>query len=115
LEGLEYHHQNFIQILQNLADSCETDDRKLDHKEVFALCPEPIIKQDGNQKNDCETNACHRLLADFKREHPHLKVIVTGDAIHSTGPHIRQLKQDNMWFILGVKPGSHNFLFEWVN
>jgi hypothetical protein len=101
--SITYHHQILSAVLVHPK-----------RKEVFPLCPEPIIKQDGNQKNDCETNACHRLLADFKREHPHLKVIVTGDAIHSTGPRIRQLKNDNMWFILGVKPGSHDFLFEWV-
>ena len=55
------------------------------------------------------------MLADLKREHRLLKVIVTGDAIHSTGPRIRQLKNDDMWFILGVKPGSHESLFDWVS
>ncbi len=74
-----------------------------------------IIKQDGKEKNDCETNACHRLLADLTREHPHLKVIVTGDAIHSSGPRIKQLKADDMQFILEVKPGSHSSLFEWIS
>jgi hypothetical protein len=101
--SVTYHHQILSGVIVHP-----------DLREVFPLCPEPIIKQDGSQKNDCETNACHRLLGDLKREHPHLKVIVTGDAIHSNGPRIRQLREDDMWFILGVKPGSHDFLFEWV-
>jgi hypothetical protein len=102
--SITYHHQILAAVIVHP-----------DHKEVFPFCPEPIIKQDGNHKNDCETNACNRLFSDFKREHPHFKVIVTGDAIHSTGPRIRQLKEDDMEFILGVKPGSHESLFNWVN
>lgn len=101
---ITYHHQILSAVIVHP-----------DQKEVFPLCPEPIIKQDGKQKNDCETNASHRLLADLKREHPHLKVIVTADAIHSTGPRIKQLKQDDMQFIIGVKPGSHDSLFQWVS
>jgi hypothetical protein len=102
--SITYHHQILSAVIVHP-----------DLKEVFPLCPEPIIKQDGKQKNDCETNACHRLLADLIREHPHLKVIVTGDAIHSSGPRITQLKADDMQFILGVKPGSHESLFEWIS
>ena len=52
-----------------------------DQKEVFPLCPEPISKSDGCSKNDCEQNAMQRLLQDFKKEHPHLKVIFTEDAV----------------------------------
>lgn len=33
-------------------------------KEVFAFAPEPILKQDGATKNDCETNAAKRFLSD---------------------------------------------------
>jgi hypothetical protein len=50
-----------------------------DHKEVFPLAPEPILKQDGAKKNDCERNAAKRLLEDVRREHPHLKLIVIED------------------------------------
>ena len=47
-----------------------------DCKEVIPLAPEPILKQDGAKKNDCERNAAKRLLMDLRREHPHLKLIV---------------------------------------
>ncbi len=41
-----------------------------DHKVVIPLAPEPIVKGDGDNKNDCERNAAKRLLGDFRREHP---------------------------------------------
>jgi len=86
-----------------------------DQKEVFPLAPEPILKQDGDKKNDCERNAAKRLLKDLRREHPHLKLIVIEDALASNAPHIRQLKALNLRFILGAKPNDHTFLFDWVN
>ena len=85
------------------------------HREVFALAPEPIVKADGRKKNDCERNASKRLLRDVRREHPHLKLIVVEDALASNGPHIELLKALDMRFVLGVKPGDHGFLFQWVD
>ena len=86
-----------------------------DHKEVFVFAPEPILQQDGNTKNDCERNASKRLLTDLRREHPHMKLIVTEDGLSSNAPHIRLLKELNLHFILGAKPGDHKYLFDWVN
>lgn len=83
-----------------------------DHKEVIPLCPEPIIKQDGSTKNDCEQNATRRALEHFRREHPHLPVIFVEDALSANAPHIADLQNANARFILGIKPGSHKYLFE---
>jgi hypothetical protein len=83
-----------------------------DLKEVIPLCPEPIIKQDGDTKNDCERNATRRFLAHFRREHPKLPVIVVEDALSSNAPHLADLYDYHMRFIIGIKPGSHGFLFE---
>jgi len=85
-----------------------------DHKEVIPICPEPIMNADGNAKNDCERNASVRLLKDFRREHPHLPVIVVEDALASNAPHIRLLQDLNMDFVTVVKPGGNNSLFEWL-
>lgn len=82
-----------------------------DLKEVIPLAPEPIIKQDGASKNDCERNAAKRFFEKFRREHPHLKVIVIEDALSPNAPHIRELQKHNLRFILGVKAGDHEFLF----
>jgi len=85
-----------------------------DQRQVIPLAPEPITRQDGATKNDCERNAAKRLLPDIRREHPHLKLIVVEDALAANAPHIRLLQGLNMRFILGVKPGDHVALFEQV-
>ncbi len=85
-----------------------------DHREVIPLAPEPIEKQDGCEKNDCERNAAKRLLRRIRREHPHLKLIVVEDGLASNAPHIRELRDLNMHFLLGAKPGDHPFLFDQV-
>jgi hypothetical protein len=82
--------------------------------EVIPLAAEPIQRQDGQNKNDCERNAARRWLKLFRRDHPHLDVIIIEDALSSNAPHIRDLKAANCHFILGVKPGDHTHLFEQV-
>lgn len=79
-------------------------------KEVIPLPPEPICKQDGEHKNDCERNACRRWLHKFRQDHPHLKVIIVEDGLSSNAPHIRDLKEYRCHFILGLKEGDHSFL-----
>jgi hypothetical protein len=85
-----------------------------DLKEVIPLAPEPIQKQDGSAKNDCERNAARRLLAKIRREHPRLPLIVVEDGLSSNGPHVRDLIANDMHFLLGVKPGDHEYLFQQV-
>ena len=57
-----YHHQILGAVLANPGLN-----------QVIPLCPEPITKQDGSTKNDCERNAFHRFLTDLKKEHPRLR------------------------------------------
>lgn len=85
-----------------------------DYKEVIPLCPEPIMKEDGAQKNDCERNATERLLKDFRREHPHLPIILVEDALASNGPHLKLLGNLDISFITVVKPEGNKALFDWV-
>ncbi len=85
------------------------------HKEVIPLCPEMIIKQDGDNKNDCERNAAKRFIEHLRKEHPHLPLIVNEDALSSNAPHIRDLEENNLHYILGVKPKGHKHLFEYVD
>jgi len=67
-----------------------------DCKVVIPVFPEMIIKQDGEKKNDCERNASRRFYKDFRREHPHLKVIVVEDGLSSNAPNIRDLTGLNL-------------------
>jgi hypothetical protein len=84
-------------------------------KEVFALPPEPISNQDGEEKNDCERNATRRWLQKFRKDHPKLKVIITEDGLSPNAPHIRDLKAQHCHFILRVKEGDHAFLDNHLN
>jgi len=85
-----------------------------DSKVVIPFAPEPIIKQDGETKNDCERNAAKRFFEQLRQDHPDLPLIVTEDALSSNAPHIRELEKHNLHYILGVKEGDHPFLFEQV-
>lgn len=85
-----------------------------DKKVVIPLAPEPIVKGDGDTKNDCERNASKRLLTDLRREHPHLKILIVEDALASNFPHLSLLDELKMSYIIGAKPGDHKYLFEWI-
>jgi hypothetical protein len=82
-----------------------------DRREVIPLMPEPIIKQDGTEKNDCERNAAKRFLSKLRQDHPPLKLIVTEDSLSSNAPHIRTLSDHDCHYIWGVKEGDHGYLF----
>jgi len=81
---------------------------------VIPLAPEPIIKQDGETKNDCERNAAKRFMAQLRADHPDEPFIIIEDALSANAPHIKGLIKHKLRFILGVKPGDHVFLFEQV-
>lgn len=85
-----------------------------DVREVIPLMPEPIVKQDGTDKNDCERNAAKRFITKLRQDHPHLKCIVIEDSLSSNAPHIETLQAHDLHYILGVKEGDHAFLFHQV-
>src|SRR6266850_1037336 len=85
-----------------------------DVREVIPLMPEPIVKQDGTAKNDCERNAAKRFLVTLRQDHPHLNFIVTEDSLSSNAPHIETLHDSGCHYILGVKEGDHTYLFQQV-
>src|SRR5882672_5716261 len=85
-----------------------------DVREVIPLMPEPIVKQDGREKNDCERNAAKRFIAKLRQDHPHLKCIITEDSLSSNAPHIETLHDHGLHYILGVKDGDHAYLFKQV-
>jgi hypothetical protein len=103
-EGVTYYHNMYCAALVHP-----------DIRTVVPFVPEPIMKEDGATKNDCERNASKRLYRDLKREHPHLKVIVVEDSLASNHPHLQELKNLDMQFIAGVKQGDHKALFKWVD
>lgn len=92
----EYHHQL-------LAGSVVTPNLKT----VFPVYGEAIIRQDGTTKNDCERNACKRLLPHLRAILPNEKIVVLLDALYADGPTIKalQAEQSNMDFIIVIKEG----------
>ena len=85
-----------------------------DRREVIPLMPEPIVKQDGTEKNDGARNAAKRFRAKWRQDHPHLQFIVTEDGLSANAPHIATLHDYACHYILGVKEGDHAYLFEQV-
>ena len=79
--------------------------------EVFPLSLEPIVKQDGVEKNDCERNACGRLMTGLQKNYARQRFIFTGDALFANAPHIRRILADFWHFVLNIKPKSHKTLF----
>ena len=83
-------------------------------KVVLPFAPEPITKDDGDTKNDCERNAAKRLLPRIRTEHPHLKCIVVEDALAPNAPHLKMLKDNKFRFVIGIKPAANKWIFDWV-
>lgn len=100
---ISYHHQILGAVIAKPGLS-----------QVIPLCPEPITKQDGATKNDCERNAFKRFLLDLKKEHPRLKLTVVSDALSANAPHVNDLKEAGHDFIIVVKPEGNSSLYDWV-
>jgi hypothetical protein len=81
---------------------------------VIPLAPEPIIKQDGETKNDCEQNAFKRFLKNFRAAHPKLQVIFNLDALYANTVVIKNLERHNASYIISVKEDGHKALFKYV-
>ncbi len=81
-----------------------------DKKEVFVLDNEPIVKQDGSKKNDCERNAAKRLFAHLKSLYSNELIVFVLDALYACAPIIRLISP--CWqFVIGIKPAGNKYLF----
>lgn len=91
-----YHHQALAGVLAHY-----------DHKEVFPVACEAIMKQDGETKNDCELNAAKRLIPTIREMLPQEAYELLGvfDGLYPNGPFIRLLGDHNMRFVIGIKEG----------
>ncbi|MEJ7709144.1 MAG: hypothetical protein WKF84_30280 [Pyrinomonadaceae bacterium] len=81
---------------------------------ILPLDAEECGPQDGSEKQDCELNAGKRLVRRVRGEHPHLRLIVTGDDLYSHVPFVQACEQARLHYVLVAKPDSHQELFEWV-
>lgn len=79
---------------------------------VFPLAIEPVRKQNGMSKNDCEYNAAKRLLVNLRTSHPHLKMIIVLDGLYADAPMIKLLKELKFHSIITAKQNDLKYLFE---
>lgn len=89
-----------------------------DKREVFIMGCEPIQRQDGRKKNDCELNAAKRLFTqmgnDYRAYQSKYNFLVVEDALYANVPHLRQLTAQDYSYIINVKPDSHKSLFTYI-
>jgi Transposase DDE domain len=91
---ISYHHQMLAAAIVNP-----------NHATVIPVYGEPIVRQDGAQKNDCERNAFKRLVPTVRQLLPNERVIVLLDGLYADGPTIRACHEQNMNFITTIKDG----------
>jgi ASC-1-like (ASCH) protein len=60
--------------------------------ETIVVGLEPVLKQDGVEKNDCEMNAAKRLLARIKSYNPWKRYCIIADGLYTGAPIIEQIK-----------------------
>jgi len=83
------------------------------YSEVFILDNEPILRQDGNKKNDCERNAAKRIFNRLQDSYAQENIIFTMDALYACAPIIGQISQNNHWkYIIGVTEKGHAYLMQ---
>ncbi len=54
------------------------------------------------------------MLRQLRQEYPSLKILVVEDSLSANGPHLELLKELDLRYLIGVKPGDHEALFEAV-
>ena len=77
---------------------------------------EPIendVKQDEYFKNDCELNACKRLISELKRHYPKRSFCFLGDNLFAVTPITDLIRTKGWHFIFTAKPDRNKELFSW--
>jgi hypothetical protein len=83
-------------------------------RQVFAFPAEPIVRQDGTLKNDCERTALKRLLKKLRTLYPSAKLMAVLDGLYGDGETLKALKALGFRYLIVVKEGDHAALFEAV-
>jgi hypothetical protein len=122
-DGTQYYESKEISCPHCLETELKNGDTSYSHKvvqpiishpdipQVLPMMAEEICNHDGDNKQDCETNAAKRLLKKIRKAHPRLRFIHMGDALYANTPHIETIRQADDKFIFRVKEGSHRHLF----
>ena len=80
--------------------------------EVFVAENEPIVKQDGAKKNDCERNAAKRLFKRLENYYGCKPTVYVLDALYSCATIITQITSVPAWkLISNITEDGHKHLF----
>lgn len=79
-------------------------------RQVIPVMPEEIRAQDGEIKEDCETNAFKRFLTKFRKDHDKLGVIINADALYATTPVINIIGEYKASYIFKIEEANHKTL-----
>lgn len=82
-------------------------------RQVLPIGFEPIVKKDGEKKNDCERKASKRWLENFRKDHPQLPTVIVADGLSSNDPFIENLEKNRCSYILVCKNDDHKYLWNW--
>ena len=101
-ERTTYHHQMLVgSVVSPLM------------KQVLPVNFEPMIKEDGDAKNDCERSCAKRWLNNFRRAYPRLPTVIVADGLYSNGPFIRDLQERNCSYVITAKEDDHKYLYDY--
>ncbi len=127
IDGTQYHHSTSIHCAHCLTKQHGDDPVIYQHhvlqaalmhpdiKQVIPVMAEPIQNGDGNNKQDCETNAAKRFIPQLRQSFPKMGLIITGDDLFSRQPMIETVLEHKFHFFFVAKPTSHKYLMEWLN
>lgn len=101
---VSYSHQAITPAL--VAPSCP---------HVVPLPPVFITPQDGHDKQDCETAAAKRWLAEWPARYNQWPLTILGDDRYCHQPLCEAILDAQCHFILVCKPESHKTLTDWVS
>lgn len=101
-EKISYHHQMLVGSIVSP-----------NVKQVLPIGFEPIIKEDGAKKNDCERSCAKRWLDYWRKYHPQLPTIITADGLYSNAPFIKALQEARCSYILVAKEDDHKYLYDY--
>ena len=79
-------------------------------RQVIPVMPEEIRVQDGEAKEDCETNAFKRFIAKFRKDHDKLGIIINADALYATTPVINTIADHKANYIFKIEKANHKTL-----
>ena len=85
------------------------------HDRAVPLAPAFITPQDGHDKQDCESRAARRWLAEHGPGLAALGPIYLGDDLYSRQPICQAVQAVGGHFLFVAKPSSHVTLWQWLD